>query len=377
MGADGYREWVEPGRRKGLPSLTGLRAPAAFAVFAYHLEWLTAGLIRGGYDTVADVIEHVTLRGYVGVSFFFILSGFVLSWSQKQGDPAGRFWWRRAVRVYPNHIVTWFLAGGLVIAGIITVDSIGGAIANLFLLPHFLVPGAGWTVMNDPSWSIEVEVFFYALFPFIFSRIVRTPDRVVIRTMIAAGAVLVGVPLLAMAAGQSTNTQVWNLLYFFPVMRLPEFVVGVCLGTLAKRGKLPRINAGLALTIVLVAYAVNGWVPVVLTFAALTLVPFSFLLVAYAGCDLAGRETRFGGRFWTHLGAVSYAFYAVHFIVIQIARWEWGASTLTPLDALAITVGCFAAALGAAEILHRVVERPAIRLLRDRVLPTRAKAVGT
>ena len=38
--------------------------------------------------------------GYTGVSFFFLLSGFVLTWSCA-GQPAQRFWWNRFARIWP------------------------------------------------------------------------------------------------------------------------------------------------------------------------------------------------------------------------------------------------------------------------------------
>jgi peptidoglycan/LPS O-acetylase OafA/YrhL len=44
-----------------------------------------------------------------GVSFFFVLSGFVLTWSARPDDIATGFWRRRIARIYPVHLVT---AGG-------------------------------------------------------------------------------------------------------------------------------------------------------------------------------------------------------------------------------------------------------------------------
>ena len=54
-----------------LDQLTGLRYFAALLVFFSHLE------LDGSHDFLRDVFNS----GYVGVSFFFLLSGFVLSYS--------------------------------------------------------------------------------------------------------------------------------------------------------------------------------------------------------------------------------------------------------------------------------------------------------
>src|ERR687894_524914 len=65
---------TSPGAR--LPSLTGLRFVAAFLVFGFHLH--VAHLLDEG--VAGTVMELVFGQGAVGVSFFFILSGFVLTW---------------------------------------------------------------------------------------------------------------------------------------------------------------------------------------------------------------------------------------------------------------------------------------------------------
>ena len=54
-----------------LDQLTGLRYFAALLVFVSHLNW----------DNSSDLIKTIFGSGYIGVSFFFVLSGFVLSYS--------------------------------------------------------------------------------------------------------------------------------------------------------------------------------------------------------------------------------------------------------------------------------------------------------
>ena len=79
-----------------LPRLTSLRAFAALVVFLSHLD------IRGG--TLGAAGPFVAY-GYVGVGFFFVLSGFVLTWSYVPGAPVGAFYLRRFARIWPNHFV--------------------------------------------------------------------------------------------------------------------------------------------------------------------------------------------------------------------------------------------------------------------------------
>lgn len=95
------------GRR--LDSLTQLRFVCAAAVLLGH----TVGNFLP--DTPAN---RITTHGYVGVTFFFVLSGFVLTWTWRDGSRAA-FWRRRAARILPLHLATWCIAL-VVIAGAFT-----------------------------------------------------------------------------------------------------------------------------------------------------------------------------------------------------------------------------------------------------------------
>ncbi len=82
---------ARPSSRIMLDSLTAVRGPAALLVFGYHV-------IHG--TQWANWIPGARL-GYVGVSLFFILSGFVLAWSYNKNAGAKSFYLRRFARVYP------------------------------------------------------------------------------------------------------------------------------------------------------------------------------------------------------------------------------------------------------------------------------------
>jgi len=100
-----------------LPSLTGLRFLAALSVFLFHSSLASSPIPPNGPVTpfadqgfahgYAAVLGHA---GPLGVSFFFVLSGFVLTWSSRPGEPARAFLRRRVVKIYPNHVVMWAVA---------------------------------------------------------------------------------------------------------------------------------------------------------------------------------------------------------------------------------------------------------------------------
>ena len=79
--------------RDRLPSLTGLRFWAALLVVLYHLSRSVGPL---------PVISDVAWYGRSGVTFFFVLSGFVLTWTYFDQRPKlSTFWWRRFARIWP------------------------------------------------------------------------------------------------------------------------------------------------------------------------------------------------------------------------------------------------------------------------------------
>lgn len=101
------------------PSLTGLRFLCALGVFLTH-AWYVAKVFRD--DRAEQAVKAVLPLGMVGVSVFFVLSGFVLTWSARDGEgargggSARSFWRRRAAKVYPNHLVVWALLFVFVLA---------------------------------------------------------------------------------------------------------------------------------------------------------------------------------------------------------------------------------------------------------------------
>ena len=112
-----------PAERRNLPSLTALRAVAALLVFGFHAVGLLAMFGRGHLGRAAG---KLFASGPTGVSFFFLLSGFVLTWSHR-GDAgtsrrplpgaATTFWRQRAARILPAYFAAWIL-GYAVLTGL-------------------------------------------------------------------------------------------------------------------------------------------------------------------------------------------------------------------------------------------------------------------
>ncbi len=349
-----------------LDSLTSLRALAATSVFFFHGQDVLAASADPPTGPAESVWAHLTAQGNVGVSFFFILSGFVLTWSHRPGDGARPFLSRRFARVYPNHLVTWAVAAGLMTFGLTPWSPLRSALANLVLVNTF-VGGGVWLVMNAPSWSLEVEQFFYLLFPTLHPRLSRVRAAWRLRLVALIVAVSTAVAVAVVVTGQNSE-RVTLTFEFFPPFRLPEFVIGMLLGLAAQRPGLPRVPTSAAWALTVAGYVGAGFAPELLRNNTVMLVPFVLLIVAVAGADLDGRRGWLTRPHIVRLGAISYAFYCVHHLFIVVAEYTVTGRSLTFPTFLAIDASLLFVSWVAAWLLHRWIEVPADRWLRRRLL---------
>ena len=338
-----------------LPSLTALRWAAAFTVFGLHVTGL--GHVGGQPRRIA---EWAVGAGAVGVSFFFILSGFVLAWSARPHDSVTGFWRRRIARIYPLHLVTAALAVAVALV-IAPGTRIFGpdAVANLLLLNSW--HRDWWQSLNPVSWSLTCEAFFYAVFPLFFPLLRRAGTGVLTAVAGASAAVVMLLPWanghFALALFVNSN----------PLLRLPEFVLGVALALLVRHGawRGPRLEASLAFA--LAGYFLSREIPGGYGYAACTVIGFSCLIAAAAVADATGAPSMWRRAWLVRLGELSFAFYMVHFLVIRCASFLLrGHAPLSGRAGLAVAVAVFSVALALSWILYERVELPGRRAIAGR-----------
>ncbi|MBL1086884.1 acyltransferase [Streptomyces actinomycinicus] len=349
-----------PDALPALPSLTGLRWMAALLVFGLHVQ--NFGYFGG---TGGRLVTWGFGAGATGVSFFFVLSGFVLTWSARPRDRALAFWRRRIARIYPVHLVT--LAVAFVLACMLTHQTRPTpkqALANALLLHSWWRPW--WQTLNPVSWSLACEAFFYAAFPLLVLLLRRLGAR--------ATAALGVLSLTAVAALSWTDAHHWwtESIYSFPAARLPEFVLGAVTARLVLLGRWrgPGLEASLALAILgyfLVPQVTPGYSATVCTIAG-----FALLIPAAAVADLQGLPSLWRRRRMVRLGELSFAFYMVHLLVLRAATNLLGTKPhYGVLEGLGATTAVFAVSLALSWVLYEGVECPARQLLlRRRRRPT-------
>lgn len=325
---------------RDLPTLTALRAGAAVLVFGYHV---------GNTITPIPFAEV----GYAGVAFFFVLSGFVLTWSFRPDATWGSFMIRRIARIYPSHAVMMALALVLcltILHSPITPIMLG---SQTLLLQAWLPDRATVLGMNTVSWSLSVELAFYALFPFLVPVVVRMRNRARWVLTLCLPIVPVAVGLTLSSTGHEQMTQ---LLYFNPLARVPEFVLGVTIALAIRDGRLFRIPFGVAVVATGVTWIVCSVadIPEYIGNSVLALA-FGGVIAAVAARDIT--RVRVDGRTvpaWAiFAGRISFAFYLVHLLVLQVVVvYVW-------VPALAQVAGAFMVSALLATALHIWVERPA------------------
>jgi peptidoglycan/LPS O-acetylase OafA/YrhL len=375
-------------RRPPLPSLTGLRFLAALLVVLTHTSLLfnplkpTAQVSFFGDKGLAVWWDNFfKSAGPVGVSFFFVLSGFVLTWASNPGDRVGAFYRRRAVKIYPNHVVTWALCMVLFAAATTPVFA---WLPNLFLVHAYSTDPVVLQSVNFPSWSLCAEVLFYALFPLLILWIRRIPEG---RLWLWAGVMVAGVALVPIVAQfihggvmmprNGATTLQWWFAYPFPVPRLVEFVLGMVLARIVMAGKWPRIGLLPSAVVFAVGYWLTLVVPKIYGLTLTTILGVGMIICAAATSDLnGGGGAWLRSRFMVWLGTVSFAFYMVQGPVIFYGRTKF-TGTFATVPAFALLIGLILVNLLAAWLLYTLVEAPMMRRFSRSRKRVRTEPVAT
>lgn len=159
-------------RRLGV--LDGLRGVAVLLVLWYHvweISWLPAPL----------GLDFVPATGFFGVTLFFFLSGFVISYPFVQARlgersaPSWRyFYYRRFLKIVPSYVLSIGVAYAIGYAQKQPNASLAPDLATHLLFVHTWFPLRFGTI-NGVLWTLAVEVELYLLFPLVWWCFARRP----------------------------------------------------------------------------------------------------------------------------------------------------------------------------------------------------------
>lgn len=344
-----------------------MRGVAAVAVAVHHSvsHWKQFAVVnKFGYD------------GYLGVPFFFVLSGFVMMWTWQHGGKRG-FLRRRVARIYP--VVLFGLSISLLAYAVFGNPGAGHAGNRLSVVYSVLLVQAWFT--NHPNvfqswdgvaWTLSCEAFFYVLSPVLLRWLSRPKERSCLFLVVGllGGSFLIQAILLP-----RTGPSVESFFLYSPIANLPFYVSGALVCRLILSGRLFQRSHSVLLASVGVvgAYAFyRGVFPLVQRFGSLAEVwmapSFLFLIVCGASRDLKkpGSRPFMRSRPMVWLGEVSYSFYMTHALVLGALVYfvqKKGLLPGNPTEGELFLIGFIFLATVVAGATHRLIELPGQRLV--------------
>ena len=366
-------EWLRVRPGVGAPreivSIQYLRGVAALLVVFHH----AVGQFKG--------VEtwFPTSVGATGVDIFFVISGFVMTYTTAERPmKAWDFLSRRLLRIVPLYwILTLFTAGLLLILPKLVRESqftIPSFLLSLFFVPH-MNPGLPTEIspMLKLGWTLNYEMFFYLVFSCFLglSAVRRTLAVTVVFAALVGAVVVLGLRAPAL------------LFYGAPIVF--EFALGCAVGCLDFQGLLvraPRMGAsvtlGLGISLLLVGSAdVKTWSRFLACGVPATLIVAGVVSLERTGA-VHGRD-----RILSFLGDASYSIYLGHLYAIILFRVVWEKLHLPTESLVSALLFVFAGVVaggGSGAMLYQFVERPLNRLAKREFLKhstARAASAGT
>lgn len=341
-----------------LDALTSLRFVAAACIVVHHT---TRDFPYGRTLDVGVPLDQA-------VSFFFVLSGFILTYTHPTLEPGGarRFWRARVARLWPVHLATFLL------------------VALLLPNPHpwWVVPVnllllQAWSTtihfaFNGPSWSISTEAAFYFAFPFLVRGWARSWPWKLALAFVA----------MLLTVAWANHTRDYLLAHVNPLARGFEFVLGMTALLVWRRLDAARLGVGAATALqcgaLAAAFVTTGrtyawlggayetaWIGpaggVWLVHGGLTCLPFAAVIVAMAlRHGLVARLLAL--RPLVVLGEISFAIYMIHHPVLRL--YQQHQAMVADLPTWLVYAAYWAVVLIASWLSWRLVERPCRRWLR-------------
>ncbi|MEO5683184.1 MAG: acyltransferase [Chitinophagaceae bacterium] len=306
---------------KLVQELEGLRFLAIMPVVVQHcVERWYRNAYTPGVSAVSDTLINYCLGGGVGVYLFYAISGFILplpfAVKRLSGKPMGSlktYFMRRLTRLEPPYILIMLLLA--VSAIVLHKMSMGESLGYFFtgvtysstlVYKHF-------NTLNPVIWSLEVEIQFYIVAPFITYFIFGLKDFAQRNMVIIA--IIVGMVCMQEYTGISNG---FNVLRYTILGQLQYFMVGILMVNLYLKQKLePGSYTRLwdvAATIAIFSMISFRWV----TGYGKTLLFIFALCVLFIGAFRSGAFNRFMKHPWIMaIGGMCYSIYLLHLPIAQ------------------------------------------------------------
>jgi peptidoglycan/LPS O-acetylase OafA/YrhL len=359
---------------KMVDNLTGIRGFAALWVACFHFQNLP--IMQPLH------LGPVVARGFRGVDVFFVLSGLVLALNYAQRFASANLDWRkfrdflirRLARIYPVHLVTFFVVlGGFEFAvhtghnfPLQQNDDLWTAVCNLLLVHAWgLTKDVSW---NIASWSISAEWFAYIfVFPFCVQVLRRFSVVGCLAVTFVAWLLFLGFVFFFQRGGLAFATTDGALRI------IPEFIGGYAVYRMITQSGV-NIRGDLSAAIGIATIVAISFLPAV---AVIFLLPgiMALMIGLHTGGSVV--DAVFGCRPAVFLGEVSYSIYMIHLIVAVLFdhfAWSFGISaTLT--HAILIFAIEILTTIGLSYLMYISIELPGRAMIAKKFI--RAAALNT
>ncbi|MBB3696339.1 acyltransferase family protein [Flammeovirga yaeyamensis] len=312
------------------------RALAALLVLLFHLSVNFNELLGIKY------LNNFFYFGSCGVDFFFILSGFIISYStDKKSISTSSFITQRVLRIYPIYWVTFifFFISSLFIGSSHSREIIS-IIKSLLLLPNH-------DMLTGVSWTLSYELYFYLLYSFslIFIDLKKR---------------IFCVSILLFTILFFSNLFTENL--FFSDFIVFEFIFGIIIYQIWQLNKLRKFNSYFSIFIGIVFLIINV---VFFRFHRVIQygIPFCFIFYGLLKGDLKNNN------FLILLGDSSYVMYLLHLPIIRIYTKVLNYFEITNLLFINITnILLIFTIIYISIIVHRKIELPINKYLKNKLI---------
>lgn len=349
--------------RDTLPALTSLRFFAALMVFFSHLHFLRESPSR----EVSELFSNVLYEGYIGVTFFFILSGFILSYAYQErslgGGEYSNYIISRVARIFPLHLVTLVICVPVMLFASESL-SLANLIANGTLTQAFFSDSTIYFSFNAPAWSLSVEMFFYLFFPFLV--VIRSWWLVLLLALVIMLKLLLSITI--------SSEAIHYYMYISPPLRVADFIAGLLLFRLYSAFKIESSAIATALQALSLIFlgllvSLSSAATQALRYDIYYIAPMMFIILAFSYQN--GHLARLiSARPLIVLGEASFAFYLIHQIVIRVGqafRGRAGLPNHVGVDIVLSTVYLLAAVI-LSLIVFKYYERPANKFTKNHLL---------
>lgn len=333
-----------------LLAIQAARGVAALLVVIYHA---TRSLSLPQYlGTIA--LDNVFGFGHAGVDFFFVLSGFIITYVHHTdlGRPErlGRYTWRRLTRIYP---IYWIITL-VIVARDLLAPNAAERLSPMILAESLTLFPLGHEPLIPVAWTLEHELLFYCAFGLAILN--RRAGRV---------AILVGLSLIA--TGQFTMTRSGIANFMTTPFHL-QFLMGIAVARLVATRTIPvpHLFTGFGVLLFGLAgvldvagvIAVNQLVTILLYGSSSALIITGVAVAERAGSIRCGRAAEL-------FGGASYVLYLIHPLLVGVIARAFAASGLLwRAPAWSIVLTQVVLSLMAAIIIHRMIEQPMMRWIR-------------